>query len=69
VTKSPAPRRPRSLNYRALSLFARRATRQEAKFDWPGRLIDWLQPRLQELERDKSPFSDPIPYKSGRIIQ
>jgi bifunctional non-homologous end joining protein LigD len=35
---------------------------------FPMKLLDWLVPRLKQLETDVSPFSAPIPRKSGRII-
>jgi bifunctional non-homologous end joining protein LigD len=35
---------------------------------FPQKLLRWLEPRLKQLETDVSPFSAPIPRKSGRII-
>lgn len=35
---------------------------------FPQKLLRWLEPRLKQLETDLSPFSAPIPRKSGRII-
>jgi bifunctional non-homologous end joining protein LigD len=35
---------------------------------FPQKLRNWLEPRLKQLETDVSPFSAPIPRKSGRII-
>ncbi len=35
---------------------------------FPRKLLDWLVPRLKQLETDVSPFSAPIPRKSGRTI-
>jgi bifunctional non-homologous end joining protein LigD len=35
---------------------------------FPQKLLRWLQPRLKQLETDVSPFSAPIPRKSGRTI-
>jgi bifunctional non-homologous end joining protein LigD len=35
---------------------------------FPRKLLDWLVPRLKELETDSSPFSGAIPRKPGRII-
>lgn len=35
---------------------------------FPRKLVDWLEPRLKELETDKSPFSAPIPRKSSRTV-
>jgi bifunctional non-homologous end joining protein LigD len=35
---------------------------------FPQKLLDWLVPRLKQLEKDVSPFSAPIPRKSGRAI-
>jgi bifunctional non-homologous end joining protein LigD len=35
---------------------------------FPQRLLNWLEPRLKQLETDVSPFSAPIPRKPGRTI-
>jgi bifunctional non-homologous end joining protein LigD len=35
---------------------------------FPRKLVDWLQPRLKQLETSASPFAGKIPYKSGRKI-
>jgi bifunctional non-homologous end joining protein LigD len=35
---------------------------------FPQKLLRWLEPRLKQLETEQSPFSAPIPRKSGRII-
>jgi len=35
---------------------------------FPRKLLDWLVPRLKQLETDISPFSAPVPRKSGRTI-
>ena len=35
---------------------------------FPRKLLDWLRPRLQQLEIEQSPFADEIPSKSGRKI-
>jgi bifunctional non-homologous end joining protein LigD len=35
---------------------------------FPRKLLDWLVPQLKQLETDVSPFSAPIPRKSGRTI-
>jgi bifunctional non-homologous end joining protein LigD len=35
---------------------------------FPQKLLRWLEPRLKQLETDVSPFSAPIPRKSGRTI-
>jgi bifunctional non-homologous end joining protein LigD len=31
----------------------------------PRKLVDWLEPRLKQLEIDASPFAGTVPYKSG----
>jgi bifunctional non-homologous end joining protein LigD len=35
---------------------------------FPQKLLRWLEPRLKQLETTLSPFSAPIPRKSGRTI-
>jgi bifunctional non-homologous end joining protein LigD len=35
---------------------------------FPRKLVDWLAPRLKQLEIEESPFAAKIPYKSGRKI-
>jgi bifunctional non-homologous end joining protein LigD len=35
---------------------------------FPQKLLRWLEPRLKQLRTDISPFSAPVPRKSGRII-
>jgi bifunctional non-homologous end joining protein LigD len=35
---------------------------------FPQKLLRWLEPRLKQLETEASPFSHPIPRKSGRTI-
>jgi bifunctional non-homologous end joining protein LigD len=35
---------------------------------FPRKLVDWLEPRLKQLETDASPFAGKIPYKSGRKV-
>jgi bifunctional non-homologous end joining protein LigD len=36
--------------------------------DFPQRLLDWLEPRLKQLEVKESPFSEPIARKPNRIV-
>ena len=35
---------------------------------FPQRLLDWLEPRLKQLEVKESPFSEPIARKPNRIV-
>jgi bifunctional non-homologous end joining protein LigD len=35
---------------------------------FPRKLLDWLVPRLKQIETTVSPFAAPIPRKSGRTI-
>jgi bifunctional non-homologous end joining protein LigD len=35
---------------------------------FPQRLVNWLEPRLKQIETDVSPFSEPIPRKPDRIV-
>jgi bifunctional non-homologous end joining protein LigD len=35
---------------------------------FPQRLLNWLEPRLKELEIDSSPFAQPIPRKPNRRV-
>ena len=35
---------------------------------FPRKLLDWLVPRLKQLETSSSPFSAPIPRKAGRTV-
>jgi bifunctional non-homologous end joining protein LigD len=35
---------------------------------FPRKLVEWLEPRLRQLEIENSPFVGKVPYKSGRKI-
>jgi bifunctional non-homologous end joining protein LigD len=36
---------------------------------FPRRLLDWLEPRLKQIEIKDSPFSEPIPRKPNREVR